>query len=341
MSNRAAVPHIECVNPLAYERDIKELFVAHDRPEFPAAFDRAYPSASAAGGGSWIGRDPGGRVVMHIACMPRRFRLRGEDVCGGMLANLMVAKEHRSFFPALALVTRLIRDMRARGTIDFLYADPNDESRALLRGTRFRHVATLRRYVLPVSDGGFAAAMALRVWHGILRLRSGIRSRPKVVLREAGDYWPGELAAPDPQSERMIGMHDETLYATRLAAYPSARDFWVTSHPSESGGSPEAALLIRGPDQRGIAVLHAIRRRAGVRIRATVHAVTGELGRRGVYRLQVMTLAESKLADELCHAGFVPRTEAIPLFALPLTALGEDCTAAVRDWEMTDVECDR
>ena len=94
---------IAAVDALPYEREIKQLFLAHERPEFPDFFDRTYPAAVAQGARSWVGRDATGRLVMHIACVPRRFRFGTRDVVGGLLVNLMVASEHRTFFPALAL----------------------------------------------------------------------------------------------------------------------------------------------------------------------------------------------------------------------------------------------
>src|SRR5256885_3766291 len=50
------------------------LFRSDERPEFVPFFDRAYAAGVQAGGGSWVGRDPDGHIVMHLACFPRRFR---------------------------------------------------------------------------------------------------------------------------------------------------------------------------------------------------------------------------------------------------------------------------
>ena len=66
-----------------------------------------------------------------------------------------------------------------------------------------------------------------------------------------------------------------------------------------------------------------------------------ELRRLGCERLQVVAVAESDLARALLRCGFVPRNETVPLFALPLTPLGEECVQSVRLWEITDLECDR
>ena len=74
MSETPGPVTIAVANPLQHVREIKDLFLANERPEFPEYFDRAYPPAVATGATSWLGRDSEGRLVMHIACLPRRFR---------------------------------------------------------------------------------------------------------------------------------------------------------------------------------------------------------------------------------------------------------------------------
>ena len=58
---------IAAVNPLEQAEQIKQLFVTHERPEFPAFFDRAYTAGVRAGGASWVGRDRAGEIVMHVS----------------------------------------------------------------------------------------------------------------------------------------------------------------------------------------------------------------------------------------------------------------------------------
>jgi hypothetical protein len=76
---------ITAVNPVEHEQDIKQLFVTHERPEFPGFFDGAYPAGVRAAGLSWVGRDRGGQVVMHVACFPQRFRFGEREVVGLMM----------------------------------------------------------------------------------------------------------------------------------------------------------------------------------------------------------------------------------------------------------------
>src|SRR2546430_7098907 len=126
---------ITTVNPLDHADEIKQLFVAHGRPEFPGFFARAYEPAVRAGGVSWLGRDDAGQVVMHVGCFPRRFRFGARDVVGGLLVNAPGAEAYRSFFPARALMRRARGDIEAPGGIDFLYTDPNDQARPVLEGS--------------------------------------------------------------------------------------------------------------------------------------------------------------------------------------------------------------
>lgn len=328
-------------NALPHAREIKELFLAHERPEFPDFFDRAYPAAFANGATSWLGRDRAGRLVMHIGCWPRPFRFAGRDVVAGLLVNLMVTKPYRSFFPALTLVRRLVEDSKKRGAIDFLYSDPNADSRTLLRGTRFVQVGTVRRYVLPVADPRRVFDLGLRLAHRLLRLGRGVAPpRAEGAPQPAALFHVAPFRAPHPQSPRLVPCHDHTLYTSRLAGYPGEHDWWFTT--SERNGT-EGALLIRGPDATGLAVLHALRRTGAsdLPLATLLPGLVAELRRRRCTRLQVTTLAESALARALQRCGFMPRSEGVPLVALPLTPLGETCVRAGTAWEITDLDCDR
>jgi hypothetical protein len=332
---------IAAVNALRHAQEIKELFLAHGRPEFADFFDRTYPGAFADGATSWLGRDPGGRLVMHIACFPRRFKFGQREVVAGLMVNLMVMKQYRSFFPALGLINRLVQDSKAPGVIDFLYADPNEESRALLRGLRFVQVGTLQRYVLLVGDRRPYLNLAIRLFHTFVRAANGTPRRATVIPHPAGRFEAETFSVPHKQSPRLAAYHDQALYVSRLDGYPGDRDWWLTVHREGVTSRPEAAVLLRGPDASGFTALHAVRWSPGLSLATVLPGLIAELRRRGCERLQVKTVAESDLGRALRRCGFVPREEAVPLSALPLTSLGEECVRSVRDWEITDLECDR
>jgi hypothetical protein len=331
----AAAVTIEAVNPLEHAREIKELFLAHQRPEFPDFFDRTYPGAVARGAVSWVGRDAAGRVVMHIACMRRRFKFGDRDVVAGLLANLMVATTHRSFFPALALINRLVRDTQAGGVTDFLHADPNEQARTLVRGVHFVRVGTLQRYVLPVCDARPVVDAGVRLFHAVLRVAGGLGPRATVVAHPAAAVRAETFSVPHGATKgaRLAAYHDRALYVSRLQGYPGDRDWWLTC--------PELAVLVRGPDASGHASLAAMRWTSPLPFRALIPGLVAELRRRGCRRLYVITVAESDLGRTLRRSGFIPRRDTVPLFALPLTPLGEECARSIRDWQITDLDCDR
>jgi hypothetical protein len=100
-------------------------------------------------------------------------------------------------------------------------------------------------------------------------------------------------------------------------------------------------LLVRGPDAAGVAVLRAVRCTSGVGPAAAVPALIAELRRRGCTRLQVSTIAESEFGRAVQRAGFLPRKDRVPILAKALTTAGEVCVRSVKDWGITDLECDR
>ena len=332
---------ITAVNPLEHAADIKRLFATHGRPEFPAFFDRAYPAAVRAGGKSWLARDNAGDLVMHVACFPRRFRFGARDIVGGLLMNAMATEAYRSFFPARALMRRA-RDDAGRGDIDFLYTDPNEPARAVLEGSGFRRIATLARHVLLVGDRRWLVDGAIRLLHAA-RARSGRngRARPGAV-GAAGQRSPSGFDAPWGDSPLLRPYYDQGVYAARLEGYPEPADRWFTFSQNGSAGPVAAGLLIRGPDPSGIATLYAIRRHPELPLQALMPGLVRalrELG--GCTRLQLLTLVESRFSTELCRVGFHVRRDRTPVLAAALTRDGAAALAAVRDWEITGLDCDR
>src|SRR6266550_6050538 len=189
---RRVIPTIEIANPLDYAAEIKDLFVAHGMPSFPDYFDRTYPAAVRSGAVSWLGRDESGRVVMHQACFPRRFRSAEREVVAGLMVNLMVATQYRAFFPALTLLRRAVQDLEARGGIDFLYADPNKAGEILLQAGRFARMGTLQRYVLPVSDRRVVLDGCIRLFHTWLRATNGGAGARMSAVAHAAQEFPLE-----------------------------------------------------------------------------------------------------------------------------------------------------
>lgn len=329
------------VNPLECSEEIKALFLAHERPEFPAFFDRTYRDAVRDGARSLVGRDETGRLCAHIAHFPRPFRLGDRMVRASLLANLMVAKEHRTLWPALKLVRHLVNDCKRSGTVDFLYGDPNDAALAILRAVGFRPVGALRRCVAPIADRrvvvdlGIGLVQLLRSFRGPtmdLEVRAhraiDLPAGPSVV--EAAE--PGSLSpAPRP-----------AVYRHRLPGYPGAGDRWYTFHRHKKS-DPAAAVLVREPDSQGLAVVGAVHGMSPSLLTRVLLALTRTLRQTGtgIRRLELSVMGESRVAAAAQRAGFVPREERIPVVAMPLTAVGTEALESGAEWRLLPVDLDR
>lgn len=335
------MPNLNIVraNPLDHAAGIKELFVAHERPEFPAFFDRAYPSAVESGGRSWIGLGPDGRPVLHIAVFRTHFVFGDRILVGGLLANLMAAKSYRTFIPALSLMRRLVADAQTEGEIDFLYGDPNPQALGLLKRVNFSLLGTLRRFVLPLGDRRWYVDALFRAYRAVVRLR-GPWQRVDAVAHAAHRYDADVLERPAGSAPSVRPFRPVALYRQRLPGYPSTSDCWFTLHRHSASAPSSAAALVRGSDD-GVARLVSVSRDPSLSMSAIIPPIARALRRAGSTRLSVSTLEETHFARELKRAGFVPREDRFPVVALALTEPGVSALRAAANWEITDLDCDR
>jgi hypothetical protein len=330
---------ISCANPLQHASAIKELFVAHERPEFPEFFDRAYPSAVRGGGKSWIGMDETQRVVMHIGLFPQRFVLGDQTVIGGLLVNLMAARSYRTIFPALALLRRVVADSQAAGDVDFLYGDPNARAAGVLKAVGLEPVGELDRFAFPLASRHRLKDLAIRAYQRLMYMRSG-DERLDAVAHAAAQFDVASLERPMGKTPSLRPFRPAELYRRRLAGYPSTTDHRFTFHWAGDEASPWAAALVRElPD--GVAHLVSLTRAPSVQLGSVVPALATWLRRRGAERLWCSALVGTSLARELSRAGFVARHEPAPLVARALTDRGAAALRAVGSWEITDLDCDR
>ena len=326
-------------NPLDHAAGIKELFVSHERPEFPEFFDRAYPSAVEAGGGSWIGFDAARRPVLHIARFRQRFAFGDRTLVGGLLANLIAAKSHRTGVPALSLMRRLVADSRMEGEIDFLYGDPSVAARALCKAVGLLPIGTLRRFVLPLADRRWYVDGAIRVYRAIVRLRAPWR-RVVAVAHSADRYDTAAFERPAGLGPAVRPFRPEALYRQRLAGYPSTSDRWFTLHWRNASTPSSAAALVRMSDD-GVARLVSVSRDPSMPMSAIIPPIARALRGTGSIRLSISTLEETRFAGELRRAGFRAREDNTPVVALALTETGAAALRFASTWEITDLDCDR
>lgn len=331
--------NIVCVNPLDHAESIKELFRSHDRPEFPEYFDRAYPSAVRNGAKSWIGADSDGRVMMHVARFSRRFALGDHTGVAGLLVNLMVAQEHRTFLPALTLLRKAVADSKAARDIDFLYGDPNPRAERLLRAAGLVRIGTLERFVLPLADPRWYADVGVRLYLTLLRLRA---RRPRLAGKSyAAQHFDADaLERPLRQAPTLRPFRPTELYHERLPAFPGPTDTWFTFQ--ENGGSvrPAAAVLVRGESDRSVQLV-SLTRDPAVPVFAIVPALAASMRDARYRQLWISALSEGEFARELKRAGFFLRHKNSPVMACPVTDLGGQAVRLAERWEITDLDCDQ
>lgn len=327
------------VNPLDHAEAIKGLFLAHARPEFPDFFDRTYPDAVARGGTSWVGWDEPGRLCAHITHFPREFLFGRAPVRATLLGNLMVATEYRTFWPAVALARRVVHDLRADGTTDFAYADPNESALPVLRAAGFGVVGDLQRHVLPLTDGRLGVDQAVHLYH----MLGQMRTTPLVgVERSAHDAGALVDHAPSGDELRLCPIRDPAVYRSRLAGYPSASDRWFTFHARGPEYLIVGKALVRGPDRSGTVVVCAWHCEPMTLLSSVLVTLARHLRHGGAAaRLEIWVMQESQAANAVRRAGFLRRQERAPVLAQPLTDRGADVLAAVRDWQLLAVDLDR
>ena len=330
---------IRCVSPLDHADEIKQLFLAHERPEFPAYFDRAYPDAVADGACSWLGRDPDGRLCAHVAQFPRRFWWGRHLVRGALLGNLMVAVAYRRFWPALGLLRAVVRDLKASGAVDFVYGDPNETALPVCRAAGLAPVGALQRFVLPLADRRPGIALGIRAYRLLRRVQTGV-TRVALAEQPADDAAPGHELDPVADVRSLRPIRHSSLYRNRLAGYPGPSDRWYALH-ARAHGTPVARALVRGPDERGVVTLAAWQCEPLSYLRRALVALGDRLRDRGGARLEVSVTVGSHAEREMRRAGFLPRPERIPLVATAFTELGREVVAAASEWRLLPVDLDR
>ena len=322
-------------DPLIHLQEIRHLFTSNDRAHIAAFVDRAYPSAAASGAASCVARDALGQLVGHVALFRFAVRRGSDELRAGLLVNLLLAPEHRTFFPALSLLRRLISDVRLAGDLDFIYSDPNSMAAPLLQACHFAPVGRLTRFVALVSHPRAAvdAAIALRAqWHRPLR-SGGLRVEPFAHAADA------LYQRPATDAPGLGFVHDETLYHARLTGYP---ELYIGLGVTSPQGELWATALVRQPGNDGTAKISALYGGAAVPTRAVLAALLRHFRRTCNFRkLAIWTLDSSNRASVFQDAGFFNRGDGTPVYALPFTTAGRGAVRDAHSWEITDLDCDR
>lgn len=329
------------VNPLEYESGLKALMTSHDVAGFAEFFDQGYASAVRDGARSWIGLDDSRTLQMNVTLFVHRFDFRGRSVTGGMLGNMMVATPYRTFFPAITLLKRVVRDARECGGIDFLYGDPGPKgAQAIFQGSRLQQVGNLDRYVVPMRDTRWHRNIAASAYAAGVQLKA-IRGELKADCVPARDSDLRHITRSLGDGDRLQPIHSLELYQRRLPGFPAADDHLVEFRRAGDEQSSCASALLRGPREDRVVRLYVLRHRSDVPVKSLVPGLVRAARRLGGAKLQVETMEGSLLANELVAGGFAPRSDVIPIFAVGFTPVGEEVVSAVNGWELTGVDMER
>ena len=318
------------IDPLTRADDLKRLFIDNERPEFPEWFDRAYPIAVSRGASAWILVDNADTVVGHISAFAKTWMVGDEAVKGSLLCNLMVDKDHRSFFPTAALMRRMSSDLRNDGS-NFLYSNPlGPGAEAAARAAGLRKIANMNRFLFPIGHDKalLHGATGLNLI-GRRLLNRGVRAEPTTV--EDVVRWTTTVRC---RMSPVTPRRHRDLYFMR-AGRLDGDDALAFSLVDGSGGQIGAALLrLQGTPPREATVLTMRCLDLG-QVPAAAAVLATRLRSMGVRRLNTTALEESSFAAALVRGGFVQRKEPWTIAAVGLTGPGE---AIVKGMAVSDVE---
>ncbi len=329
------MPEISCVNPLLYESGINQLFVDNERTDHPEFFARAYSGAVADGAKSWIGTDAEGHVVMHTARFSHPFLFGERRVTGGLIVNIMVAKDYRTHHPARALFQRFVADSREDAETDFLYTETTERGANVLKAAGASVIGRIARFVLPIQEAKPGLDLAMRAYYEMRGLGTGARGLA-ATHHQAATFCSEPFDVPPGASDRLRGIHGIKLYRRRIKDYPTAQDHWITV----DGAGHTAAMLVRETGPNGVVTALKLHQHPSQNVAGVVLAMVPVLRREiNCRRLQLYTVAESKFAGELRRAGFIER-ESQPLVALPISPAGEEVVGHIEKWQIMQLDLD-
>jgi hypothetical protein len=333
---------IEMVNPLDHAEGIKS-FIAEeggaDWSGFPDFFDRSYPAAVERGARSWIGLNGDDRIVLHWACFPHTFLWNECELQGGLMVNLVAARDQRTFFPVYRLMIQAIQDLRDAADLDFLYGIPNPASRGIVGRVGFEDVGEYGRYVNPVAGHNLSVNLLLRAYSRALRLLRGdrgmtIRALPADAFPVAAFERP---AASGPTTIRPFRpLH---LYQRRCGGFPGEAERWYVAE-CRGASEPVAHALVSGIGSiDGYLRLVCMYSEDESDMSSALLSMVVEARFAGCRRLQAWAVGGSRGAWTLLQAGFRLRNKG-PLAVLPITELGREAIRSVREWELSMLDVD-
>jgi hypothetical protein len=287
---------------------------------------------------------PSGETVGFAAIGAREFRVNGRRARAGLLVDFVIDRQHRVFFPALAIQRAVMA--AARQDFDVLIGHPNESSAAVLRRAggfqeleHVRYVRVLdfsaylaRHLPRPLSLAlGWGVRSADRLVHAVQRSR-GPRIRSQWC--ETFDSRYDEFWAQAELSQLCAGVRDRAFLDWRFRGGPRA-EYRVLEIMRIGSDALEGYFVCEFADNVAsvcdfwLAADPAVQRRAFLELSGAARAL-------GVRSVSVGLVRQTRLDAVLKSCGFHEREVQPVLVAVTNSA----ATPPVAEWHLTLADAD-
>lgn len=304
--------------PSARAAEILALFQRAGQPEFATVYERVYRVREPLGLRSWVGVS-GDQVALHMSVAPEAFSGGPRPLTAGLLGDLMADEAHRNFWSPLKLVRRMVADVRANRTADFLITSYAQAAEAVFKAAGFRKYGELYRHVLPLT------------WPYPLLRRLVHRGRvPRLIAIPFGeaqaDAFLGRLGSPGCFRPIATAQYFDTRMPR--SEYPAGT--WLLAGSAES---PEAVVLVSPKPQGELVIADVLWRDADAPLAGVFLAVARWAARQGHRRVTVTTAKGSRVSVAAQRAGFLIRPG--PWYVMMLALCTPETIPPPEEWSFT------
>lgn len=326
---------IQRIEPSSQGAGIKRLFLGHERPEFPGWFERAYPVAVRDGATSFVSLDESGQVVIHMAAFRASFWLGEGRVDGALLCNLMAHRDHRGFFPVVAVIKRAVRDLRADGA-EFIYTNPiNKGSVAVMKAGGLPQIGSQNRFLLPLGHRRMLVDLALAARLGARRFLWPRLTAHEVPAAQAAEW----TVRTRTRVSRVTSARHPQLYFMRLGPLEGERFIGIRLTDAVDG-EVGAALAHRESDDPTEWDLVTLRCLRIEHVPGAVAAVGQLMRRHGARRLSLSALQSTPYAAALVRGGSIQRHEPWAIVGAGYTDAGKSVIAGMAESDLEKIDVD-
>lgn len=296
---------------------IHDLFTRSGEPDFATVFRAVYQVREPLGLRSWVGMLDG-RAVLHISLSLERFAGLGAALTAGLPGDLMTDAAHRDFWHPLKLVRRMVADVRATGSADFLLTTYVPAAEGVFKAAGFRPFLAVQRYVMPLQ---WPYPLLRRLLHG-----ERVRDLSAVPFRDGAEVRLDALASPG--SFRPVP--GPAFYATRMPRRQYPQGTWLLTGAPDM---PTAAVLVSPQEGGELLIADVLWHEAEPALAGVLSAVARWGARHGHRRLSISTVPGSLLAAAARRAGMLVRPGFHRVMLLPVVPL--DRIPPAEQWAFT------